>query len=172
MRLPQCKRIPIDHDPSFFLEHGWREIEEFVTYEREAEPLDHEFVSVTNFWEPFIFPFSESRLHRDPEIPDSVADEFKRKCIERASRKKWPLLKYGNMGFLIVRPEHDAARVDLIGVMPGCQRQGVGKNLVKAFVSLSSGTCRAGTQGHNEAACKLYESVGFREVKRERTLHK
>ena len=171
MRLPRCKRTDNDEVAAGLLRQGWREIEEFVTYEREAESLDHEFVSVTNFWEPFVFPFTESRLHRDPEVPDSVADDFKRKCIERASKRKWPLLTHGNMGFLIVRPEEDAMAIDLLGVFPGCRRQGVGSNLVKAFVSQSAGTCRAGTQGHNPA-CQLYESLGFREVKRERTFHK
>lgn len=185
MRLPKCKRIDIDADPEPWLRHGWREIEQLVTYERppasDGYVLD---VRLREHWEqPTIkaiagISFSEDRLHRDPKVLDDDADKFKVQCVEKAFQKRWPILTLGQpmtLGFLIMRPGHNANIIDLMAVLPAARGHGLGTSLVSTFLYFSDvdwARCRASTQAHNLAACRMYKSLGFREVKRERTFHK
>lgn len=186
MRLPKCKRIDIDADPEPWLRHGWREIEQLVTYER-PPAIDGfvEGVRLQEHWEQPVIraiagvSFSEDRLHRDPKVLDDDADKFKVQCVEEAHQKRWPVLTVGQpmtLGFLIMRPEKDANVIDLLAVLPDARGHGIGASLVSSFLYVSGfwldfGRCRAGTQAHNVAACRIYKRLGFYEAKRERTFH-
>lgn len=189
MQLPRCKRIDVDEDPGPLFSRGWREIEQLVTYER--PPASDGYVpGVRNmeYWEgPAIrgiasISFSDDRLHRDPQVDDDLADRFKVECVEKAlayralSGESW-ILTYGQpltLGFLIFRPDKNVSVLDLMAVLPAERCKGIGTWLVASFLYASQEfrVCRAGTQVHNVGACHLYESLGFREVKRERTFHK
>lgn len=184
MRLPRCRRINVGDDPAPLLARGWREIEQLVTYEREPVELnDIPSVEVADLWHYSVIRsmafvgFSEDRLHKDPEVSDDDADRFKLECVDRAIKDKLPILISGEptpLGFLIFRPEKKVSTLEMMTVVPGARRNGAGKRLVAGWLSASRGSdiCRAGTQAHNEAACRMYESLGFHEVKRERTFHR
>lgn len=183
MRLPRCRRISIEVDPAPFLRRGWREIEQLVTYERAPTshvPVWSSHVRRWPYWQaPTIkamaaLSFSDDRLHRDPKVLDDDADKFKAECVEKAHQKRWPILRYDDLGFLIMRPGHDASIIDLMAVLPDARGRGIGTAMVAAFLYFSQAfpLCRAGTQTHNVGAVRMYESLGFREVKRERTFHR
>lgn len=186
MPLPKCKRIDVDdrRAAAALLDDGWREIEKLVTYERHPVRIDPVLgVRPVEDWERRAIlglaagSFSEDRLHKDPEIDDDEADRFKVECVERAFEEKLPILTYGwptTFAFLIYRLGKKVSTIDLIAVHPDARRQGIAKKLIASFLSESVGSavCRAGTQAHNTPSVKMYLSLGFREVRRERTFHK
>jgi len=178
MPLPKCVRCKVDMP-------GWREIGNFVIYDRVPRETGlMPFVRMMEHWEMPVMKaiaehFEHDRLHMDPEVTDEDADNFKKAMIVEAKFCGWPIMTYGQpmtLGFLIVRPEHPIAHIDLMAVHPEHRGQHVGTYLVAHFLcwAIENGfdLCRAGTMEANSAACCLYEAAGFRRVDCPRTFHR
>jgi len=126
--------------------------------------------------------FRYSRFHLDPLIPREVADRVKREWVRSyvEGRRGIELLASADgqrpNGFLAVLEAPDGARViDLVGVAPDTQRQGIGKALVVEFVRRHADgarTLRVGTQAANIPSLRLYEKLGFRTVSAAFVLHR
>ena len=178
MALPLCVRTKVDIP-------GWREIGNFVIYERIPRETGYApLVRMMEHWElPVIKAIAEhfehDRLHMDPEVTEQDADDFKRNMIDHAKSSGWPIITYGQpmtLGFLIVRPEHPIACIDLVGVHPEHRGEHIGTYLVAHFLywmrNAGFALCRAGTMEANSAACCLYEAAGFEKVDCLRIFHK
>ncbi len=118
--------------------------------------------------------FRYSRFHLDPLIDRSAADRVKREWIRsyfegRRGEALWVAVRDGVVtGFVAVLDGRDGGTrvrtIDLIGVTPSAQRQGVGTALVAAFISNyreTSGRLEVGTQVANTPSIALYERCGF-----------
>lgn len=118
--------------------------------------------------------FQYSRFHLDPLFPNELANLIKRRWIENyCNRTRGSALyaaRVGDsvVGFLAVLVPNDGnenmAVIDLVGVAPEYQRQGVGAALVRYFVDSWAGRVeklRVGTQIANIASLKLYQRCGF-----------
>lgn len=118
--------------------------------------------------------FTNSRFHKDPHIPTSVANLIKRKWVEnyfKGERGDSIIVadKGGKpVGFLAIAKmsidNQTVMIIDLIGVHPGFQGSGAGKQMVNHFITNSVGRCdllRVGTQLINIPSIHLYEKAGF-----------
>lgn len=125
--------------------------------------------------------FRYSRFHLDPGLPGGLADEIKREWVRSYvhGRRGVELLSASQdghvVGFLAVLESGDARVIDLVGVDPAAQGQGVGSALVSAFVARHAqhaAELRVGTQIANVPSLRLYEKHGFRVVAASYVLHR
>ena len=117
--------------------------------------------------------FRWSRFHRDPAVPDEVANTIKADWVgsyfdgTRGDELLVALDEDGPAGFLAVLVAPDGARViDLVAVAERARERG----LARALTAASAAT-RVGTQAANIAATRLYESMGFSLARAEYALH-
>ena len=79
------------------------------------------------------------------------------------------------MGFLAALKSHDGAQaiIDLVGVHPDAQRQGVGRTMIVRFAEhyRDVNELIVGTQVANVPSVQLYESLGFRLKSSQYVLH-
>jgi ribosomal protein S18 acetylase RimI-like enzyme len=189
MLFTRCERVEFNDFVSAagLLQKGFREVEELVTWVRSPAHYGYEGVRKAKWKEIFRCmmiardAFDYDRRHWDKDYPDWVADLSKMWAVARGFYK--PALTVfvadidGVLGFLICdRIEKKGVRIDLIAVDRRCRRQGVGDNLVaKGLDYYARQGCSyilAGTQAHNVASCKFYESLGFVIGRRQRTFHR
>ena len=180
--MPKMIRIPARSEKAAdaLLSDGWREIETLETWSavlhdglgiRRAAAGDMPAVEKIARQ-----VFKHDRLHSDPAVDDAEADKFKAGLVRSAFA--WPhktVYVHGKPidGFLIVRfPDGDMV-IDLIGVKEESRGQDIARRLIQGARTLAGPhAITAGTQSTNEAAKRLYQSIGMKIVKRERTFHK
>jgi ribosomal protein S18 acetylase RimI-like enzyme len=136
---------------------------------REVEDVDHDAVlKIAGTC------FRYSRFHLDPLVPLAVANRIKRDWIESYIKKRrgerlFAALK-NNMpvGFLAVIESSTNGRpgytIDLIGVAPDSQGQGIGRALTLFFIDHYQERAthlRVGTQAANIPSMRLYQKLGF-----------
>jgi ribosomal protein S18 acetylase RimI-like enzyme len=115
--------------------------------------------------------FSEDRFHRDPAIPNPVADELKRCWATNffaGARGDWMVVAgVGGrpVGFLqLLRMADGGLLIDLIGVSSGER----GRGFARAMITFAcqncgcSGQVVVGTAIANARSISLYEDMGFR----------
>ncbi|MGD0534548.1 MAG: GNAT family N-acetyltransferase [Methanoregula sp.] len=118
--------------------------------------------------------FTHSRFHQDPRIPSEMANLIKRKWVENYFRGTHgekiivAAIDGSPIGFLAIAKVPEGGRtvrvIDLIGIHPGFQGTGAGRQLVRYFIDDSVGQCellRVGTQLVNLPSLRLYEKAGF-----------
>ena len=188
MLFTKCERIDSGDFVSRagLLQKGFREVEELVTWYRQPGFFRYSGVRKARLKDIFRCmtiareSFSYDRRHWDEWYPDWLADLSKmwavaRGFLTRASTVFVVDLE-GVLGFLIGAEDNLGCRIDLIAVDSRCRRQGAGDNLVaKAMDYYARQGCIyivAGTQAHNTASCKFYESLGFQIIQRQRTFHR
>lgn len=128
--------------------------------------------------------FRYSRFHLDPYIPQAVAHRVKREWVrsyvEGRRGDGWLVATRGGevAGFLAWLDRDDAGCrirvIDLMGVSERCQRQGVGRALVRTFVEQAGeaiGRLEVGTQAANIPSLALYIACGFVPVRTQFVLH-
>ena len=196
MPLPKCIRIPADDESgrAYLLADGWREVEVLETLEGPAPSLPHPPAEMRLFdalgsdddiaecAELAAGAFSFDRLHADPQVSRTAADEAKRAWVRnvRADPKAQLFgvrLDGALAGFLIWKPVEIGDRrlllIDLLAVKESARRLGLGRMLIAHAAAWSGfGTLRAGTQAANLPAKAFYESLGMKVVDRQRTFHR
>jgi GNAT superfamily N-acetyltransferase len=128
--------------------------------------------------------FRFSRFHLDPLIPLESAHQIKHDWILNYLLRKrgehlWVASVAGRpAGFLAVIAGNDAGRryraIDLIGVAPAYQGQGIGQALVAYFIDTyrdHSDFLLVGTQIANLPSIHLYQKLGFSLVKSAYVMH-
>ena len=123
--------------------------------------------------------FVNDRLHRDPLVPDWVADKIRSQWVlnnleSRGDASFVVSDDDGVAGFNLCLMEGGDAVIDLIAVDTGRQKKGFGRALVNGALGHYRGkaeTMRVGTQADNEPSIALYRGTGFVEIKRQVTLH-
>lgn len=128
--------------------------------------------------------FTYSRFHLDPFLTREQANQVKTEWVrnyilgrrgERLLVAEQDGVPVGFLAVLAIEVKGRPCRViDLIGVSPARQGQGVGESLIRHFVPSSAGECalvRVGTQVANTAAARLYERCGFRLAESAYVLH-
>jgi GNAT superfamily N-acetyltransferase len=128
--------------------------------------------------------FRFSRFHLDPRIPLEIANQIKHDWIlnyllQKRGERLWVATVDGRaVGFLAVIAGNDAGRayraIDLIGVAPAYQGQGIGQALVAFFVDFykdRSDFLQVGTQIANLPSLRLYPKFGFSLVKSAYVMH-
>ena len=191
MHFTKCVRIDSGDfvSEAGLLQKGFREIEELVTWERTPTVYPYEspmgvrkarLKDVYRCMKIANVTFSHHRRHRDGKFPDWLADLSKMWTIGggffKPSQTIFVADRVGVAGFLLAVRELFGVRIDLIAVDPLFRRRGIAENLIfKAMDHYARDGCPyivAGTQAHNIASCKLYESLGFVIGRRQRTFHK
>jgi ribosomal protein S18 acetylase RimI-like enzyme len=137
---------------------------------RPPQPADHEALLAIA-----ASCFKYSRFHLDPWIPQATADAIKRSWVEnyllgRRGESLWVAERAGRpvafLCLLAAPGESGTVRIiDLVGVAPAYQGQGVGRSLVDFFITSSYPAyqlLRVGTQVANIPSVRLYETCGFR----------
>lgn len=168
------------------LQKGFREVEELVTWVRSPAFLSYKGVRKARLKDMFSCvliarkSFSYDRRHQDSGYPNWLADLSKMWAVGKGFFK--PNLTVfvaddgGVVGFLCGDRQEFGAAIDLLAVDIAYRRQGIAESLIfKAMDHYARDGCSyivAGTQAHNTASCKLYESLGFVIGKRQRTFHK
>lgn len=116
--------------------------------------------------------YSYDRFHSDPAIPTAAADRlhetwFRNSCDGPAADAV--LVAGGGPSpeaFITLQCRHDTGIIVLIGAARQARGAGLGGRLTDAALSWFAGRgarhVRVGTQAANVAACRLYESRGFR----------
>ena len=128
--------------------------------------------------------FRYSRFHVDPEVPRELANRIKREwmnsCLRRERGEEVLVAsRRGRVaGFLAILAAQREGRqvrvVDLIGVSSACQRQGVGRELMQAFIRRSQNRCdwlELGTQAANLPSIRMCQQLGFLIVNNRYVLH-
>lgn len=128
--------------------------------------------------------FRYSRFHLDPQVPDVIANEIKRRWIENYVYKKrgeklFVALQRGRpAGFLaamtVERQSRPHGVIDMIGIGPKLQGHGFGIALVKHFVNHYRGitdSVLVGTQAANIPSLRFYAKCGFLPVETSYVLH-
>jgi ribosomal protein S18 acetylase RimI-like enzyme len=125
--------------------------------------------------------FSENRFHIDPRIDNACADGLKaawarNAVLGRADATFVTRDASGRpTGFNACLVRGERAIIDLIGVSPQHQGQGLGRRLVAAAVHYYAGRSLkyldVGTQSRNIASLNLYTKLGFRPLHSALTLH-
>jgi len=115
--------------------------------------------------------FSDDRFHRDPAIPNPVADELKRCWATNffvGKRGDWMVVACVGerpVGFLqLLRMPDGGLLIDLIGVSAGERGRGFARAMI-AFACQNcdcSGEVVVGTAIANTRSIRLYENMGFR----------
>jgi ribosomal protein S18 acetylase RimI-like enzyme len=187
MPLPEMIRIPEDdyEQRRKLLSEGWREIEVLETYEGDAGEnfgqmniRSAEYGEIIDVAKLAFNNFKEDRAHSDPSIPPFDASLLKAvyagaACIDDECEVYVHAMTMDPPNAFISVSGWGEMVVDLIAVDPSARRGGIAASLINhaAWVRRAK-RIRAGTQMHNEAAKKLYESLGMVVVKRERTFHR
>ena len=189
MLFTKCVRIEFGDfvSEAGLLQKGFREVEELVTYVRSPAPCSYSGVKEATLWDCWKCmliarnSFSFDRRHADDRYGNGLADLAKIWAVARGFCQPSSTVfvaerNRGVAGFLIGRRQLFGARIDLVGVGETERRKGIGKALIfKAMDYYASDGCSyilAGTQAHNTASCKFYESLGFVIGRRQRTFHR
>jgi ribosomal protein S18 acetylase RimI-like enzyme len=119
--------------------------------------------------------FRYSRFHLDPFVPKAVADVIKSTwAMNYFEGKRGDGMVVAErdgrvVGFLqLLWASPDQLVIDLIGVEPSYQGQGVGRRMIVHAALCGTGDGRVptvmsvGTQAANRPSVRLYESLGFR----------
>ena len=123
--------------------------------------------------------YKYDRWHMDSQVDNKIADKIKRSwlknCIDKKRGDKVFIIENG---FLVARIEGEKnkcnriAIIDLIGVDPEYQNEGIGTKLVKMFTGqYYFYKYRVTTQLENIASMRLYEKLGFKIVDYKYVLH-
>ncbi len=128
--------------------------------------------------------FHFSRFHLDPLIPTEIANQIKHDWIlnyllDKRGEHLWiATVDDQPVGFLAVIAGDDVGRryraIDLIGVAPTYQGQGIGQALTAFFIDFyrkQSDFLQVGTQIANLASMRLYSKFGFSLVKSVYVMH-
>ncbi len=123
--------------------------------------------------------FRDDRYHMDQNIDDEIANEIKSKWVfnsvsGRADTVFICELNGKTVGFNACMYRDDIAIIDLIGVLPDYQGQGIGNQLIQAMdshYSKSTTAIQLGTQLTNIASQNFYKNLGFKELSRQSTWH-
>ena len=125
--------------------------------------------------------FKYTRFHLDPLVGKATADLVKKEWVRNYAEGKrgdhlFVATKDGTpLGFLAALKSHDGdtAIIDLVGVKPDAQRQGVGRAMITRFADHYRATKEllVGTQVANTPSVRLYESMGFRLKSSQYVLH-
>jgi ribosomal protein S18 acetylase RimI-like enzyme len=118
--------------------------------------------------------FRYSRFHLDPLIPAAIADRVKHDWVlsyvrkQRGHQLAAAFVDGQVAGFVAVLASETEGRrkrtIDLIGVNPTFQKQGVGQALMNYFIETNRNQCddlRVGTQAANLPSMRLYQKFGF-----------
>ena len=129
--------------------------------------------------------FSYTRFHQDPAVPETTANQVKRRWIAsyldgaRGEQLYAARIDGHPVGFLAVlttRSNADVVSViDLVGVDRGHQRRGVGQALTCHFIDDWRGRAaelRVGTQVANIPSIRMYTRLGFRISRSQYVLHR
>lgn len=141
----------------------------------------YQFASVLKIAE---ISFKYSRFHLDPDVPRETANKIKKEWMANSLNGKRgngvlvAELPQGVVGFLatlgLKEEDQRIGVIDLIAVVNGYQRQGIGQALIEAFFHYTNGLYdiyRVGTQAANITSIRLYEKMGFRMVGSTYVLH-
>ena len=128
--------------------------------------------------------FRIDRFHNDPNLPSSKSDALYGKWVFNSMRGLADAVLVARKqekiaGFITCKIEqlgkgYRYGVIDLVGVNPSYQGQGVGSRLVCASLEWfkhRAGPVYVGTQAANTEAIRLYEGTSFRHVSSEATLH-
>jgi len=123
--------------------------------------------------------FRYDRFHADPAIDRGRADALKAAWARNAARGRADAVFVTRAdgaitGFNACLLRGDTAIIDLIGVAPGHQAQGLGRALIEAALAHYAGRAKrmlVGTQSCNYASLALYQRAGFRIEGSALTLH-
>jgi ribosomal protein S18 acetylase RimI-like enzyme len=128
--------------------------------------------------------FLYSRFHLDPNIARSIADKTKSQWVENCfSGLRGDYLFVAESsgepaGFLILQMSEEngkrTAVIDLIGVSPRFQRQGVGQSLIRTCINseqIRFDEIQVGTQLANGSSIQFYQKLGFRLIKSQYVFH-
>ena len=123
--------------------------------------------------------FRYDRFHADPTIDHGRADALKAAWAGNAVRGRADAVfvtRAGGAitGFSACLLRGDIAVIDLIGVAPAHQAQGLGRALTEAALAHYAGRAKrmlVGTQSCNYASLALYQRAGFRIESSALTLH-
>ena len=108
-----------------------------------------------------------SRFHLDPKIDSKTAGNSRRQWVINAfDRQETHVLaatrENNTMGFLVLKQDHQGAKVDLIAVSKPARKQGIGRALMaEAFRIVKGKKLYTTTQIINHAALQFYQSIGF-----------
>jgi ribosomal protein S18 acetylase RimI-like enzyme len=146
---------------------------------RFAVQADRKFVS-----DIAALAFRFSRFHLDPLFPNGVADAIKSSWAANYFEGKrgdgMVVAERDNhvIGFLqLVWSNTDCLVIDLIGIAPAWQGQGIGRAMVQYAANYGTGSGRVpatmtvGTQAANTPSVRLYESLGFRLTSAQYVMH-
>jgi len=165
---------------------GFRPIENLVTFERRIDGdetvSDVELATgddIAACIEISNGAFTHDRLHRDPLVPDTVADNVRRAWIRNNMNGRadasFVIRRDGDVaGFNLCLFDGDTAVIDLIAVSPAFQKMNIGTRLVMGALNHYRGRAsrvRVGTQTENLASIALYKKAGFAAVQQQTTLH-
>jgi ribosomal protein S18 acetylase RimI-like enzyme len=123
--------------------------------------------------------FRFTRFHLDPLVTKEAADAVKKEWVRNYVDAKrgdhlFVAAKGGQpIGFLAALKTPTSAIIDLVGVHPTAQREGVGRALIQAFADHYANVDElvVGTQVANIPSVRLYESMGFRLKSSQYVLH-
>jgi ribosomal protein S18 acetylase RimI-like enzyme len=128
--------------------------------------------------------FRFSRFHLDPLMQEGVADTIKSLWAANyfeGKRGDGMVVAERDgriVGFLqLLRAPQDRLTIDLIGVDPAWQRQGIARGMIlyAALYGLGDGRAPAGmtvgTQAANTPSVRLYEALGFRLASAQYVMH-
>ncbi|RED52443.1 acetyltransferase (GNAT) family protein [Aestuariispira insulae] len=126
--------------------------------------------------------FKHDRFHADSQVDNAIADALKSAWVANAVKDRADcVLLYRDevqeiRGFnaCLFRPSDKMAIIDLIGIDPECQRQGIGSRLLQGMHAHYHGRAdeiRLGTQLANKQSLDFYRRNGFQELFRQETWH-
>jgi ribosomal protein S18 acetylase RimI-like enzyme len=108
-----------------------------------------------------------SRFHMDPKIDSKTAGNSRRQWVINACNRPGTNVltatrEKTTMGFLVLKQDHQGAKVDLIAVSKPAHKQGIGRALMAEAFSIAKGEkLYTTTQIINHAALQFYQSIGF-----------
>ena len=162
------------------MSHGFFLVDNNVQFERDAKPIlpsvDVRCREAVAADEEAVRQVARrsllySRFHLDPHVDHAIAAELKANwagnffCGRRGDAMVVAEMDNNVVGFnQILAPATNHRIIDLIGVDPDYQRQGLGTGLCDAGFRLSSTDSHwlVGTQAANTRSIRFYEDAGFR----------